>query len=1059
MNTIPVKFDNLKHVFHLADIHIRLFKRHEEYREVFDTLYEDLRSRDTENSVILVAGDIFHTKLDMSPELVSLTSDFLRSLASIAPTLVTDGNHDLNLSNLHRMRSLEPIITNISSDDLHYLRESGIYQIADTQLAVFSITDDQELWPKAEDMDSDVKLVTYHGPVFGAKTDTNYTITSRHVVETRFYGFDIAMLGDIHKAQNICDENPIIRYCGSLIQQNHGENLDGHGYTLWNIPEQTYEHVEIKNDIGYVTLEVTDENYNSFEIPDDLPDNLRLRLFISGLKNSQLKKAVARIKKKYNVLHVSINPSRINAGTMSPGASQFDIGDLNNTNIQNNLIKDYLQTNRPTLTDDMIQDVLDINNRMNGKIQYSDQSRNIHWKPLYFKYSNLFSYGEDNYIDFTNLNGTYGIFGPNASGKSSSMESLIYVLFDKTPRAFRGDHIMNTRKTTFECELAFEVNGDRYVIKRLGKKNKNGSVRVDVDFWKEKDDGSVISLNGEDRFDTNANIRSVVGTYEDFILTTLSGQNVSSLFIDKSNTERKNLLNQFMGLNVFESLYQAANEEIKQMQGVLKKFNRDDYNQELKELDEEIAETKDKLDEVQTETDRISRLIEDNQAEIEALSAQKINVPISTHDITVLEKEITQLENKKEAIEKNLGVLEDERDILQSKLSTAEEKMEEFDPDTLEEENNLYEEYSKQLSEVSTEYKLLNSQLESINENIKNLGDFKYNPDCEVCIENNKSKLDKIEELKVKAGEIKEEMKDKARWIKSYEDSVDEYMESVEKYKSYLSVKSNLETHSSALATANNNIDKYRNQIQSIESDIREKESQIKQSKEYKDSFKKNQKIDESIAEIRHTQQQLKEEFTEFNTQKIDLHSSLRVDQNKKETILEQLDEISDMEKEYEAYGYYLETVSRDGLPYDLISKTIPSIESEINAILSQIANFSIALDVDGKNFGGRIVYDHEKSWPLENSSGMERFISSLAIRVALLRASNLPKSNFLIIDEGMGSLDTEYLHGMQLMFDLLKAQFEFVIIISHLDNIRDMVDEVIEITQNNGYSHINTLK
>ena len=62
----------------------------------------------------------------------------------------------------------------------------------------------------------------------------------------------------------------------------------------------------------------------------------------------------------------------------------------------------------------------------------------------------------------------------------------------------------------------------------------------------------------------------------------------------------------------------------------------------------------------------------------------------------------------------------------------------------------------------------------------------------------------------------------------------------------------------------------------------------------------------------------------------------------------------------------------------------------------------------------------------------------------------------FLIIDEGMGSLDTEFLHGMQLMFDLLKSQFDFVIVISHLDNIRDMVDNILEIRSTNGYSHIN---
>ena len=57
-----------------------------------------------------------------------------------------------------------------------------------------------------------------------------------------------------------------------------------------------------------------------------------------------------------------------------------------------------------------------------------------------------------------------------------------------------------------------------------------------------------------------------------------------------------------------------------------------------------------------------------------------------------------------------------------------------------------------------------------------------------------------------------------------------------------------------------------------------------------------------------------------------------------------------------------------------------------------------------------------------------------------------------------MGTLDTEFLHGMQLMFDLLKSQFDFVIVISHLDNIRDMVDNILEIKNTNGYSHINIL-
>lgn len=1058
MNIIPVEFDRLDTVYHLADIHIRLFKRHNEYRQVFKTLYEDIASRDVGNSVILVAGDILHAKLDMSPEMISLTAEFFRNLADIAPTLITDGNHDLNLSNLHRMRSLEPIIGNMTHPNLHYLRDSGIYEVADTQFAVFAITDEPKLWPKAEDLTSKVKIATYHGPVFGAKTDTNYTITSRHVIETQFYGYDIAMLGDIHKAQDISKKDPIIRYCGSLVQQNHGETIKGHGYTLWDIRNLTYEHVEIENDIGYATIEVSKDELKTFKVPDDLPKNLRLRLFYSDLSNTEIKRVVNKIKKKYNILHLTVNPSRMNAVGMPQHSPQIDIGDLNNINIQNNLIKDFLEKNRPNLTEQTIQDVLTVNNQINGKIQYSDQSRNIHWKPVYFKFSNLFSYGEDNYIDFTTLEGANGIFAPNASGKSSSMESLIFTLFDKTPRAFRGDHIMNTSKKTFECEFGFLVNGEKYVIKRIGKKNKNGSVRVDVEFWKEKDDGEIVNLNGEDRFGTNANIRAVVGTYEDFILTTLSGQNGSSLFIDKSNTERKNLLNQFMGLNIFESLYQAANEEIKQIQGVLKKFNREEYTEEMNDLQDEIEDLRLNLDSVQTEVDDLERLLENNQSEIEALSAQKINVPASTHDIKSLESQIDKLENKKSAIQKNIDVLMGDKQVIESKITTAVEKLAEYDPDKLRKDADLYQEYSMHLAEHTAEHKLLLQQLSSIEETVEQLSGFKYNPDCDICIENNKSKIDQIEKLQKKSGKLREDITDAARWISADEEGLEKHSGSVEKYKSYLSVKKNLEDLQFQSQGIMNDLDRYKNQINSITSEINELKTNIKQSEDYLESIEKNRQIDGKISVLRADRQDIKTKFTDANTKKIDLHSSLKVNQNKLESIINRLEDINEMEKEYEAYGYYLETVSRDGLPYYLISKTIPTIEAEINSILSQIVPFSIALDVDGKNFGGRIVYDHEKSWPLENSSGMERFISSLAIRVALLRASNLPKSNFLIIDEGMGSLDTEYLHGMQMMFDLLKTQFDFLIIISHLDNIRDMVDDVIEITKVNGYSHINTL-
>ena len=96
---IPVQFDRLDTIYHTADIHIRNVKRHKEYREVFERTYDAIKD-DTNNAVVVVAGDIVHAKLEMSPELVDLTFDFFKDLANILPTIIyidltTFSNFDL----------------------------------------------------------------------------------------------------------------------------------------------------------------------------------------------------------------------------------------------------------------------------------------------------------------------------------------------------------------------------------------------------------------------------------------------------------------------------------------------------------------------------------------------------------------------------------------------------------------------------------------------------------------------------------------------------------------------------------------------------------------------------------------------------------------------------------------------------------------------------------------------------------------------------------------------------------------------------------------------------
>ena len=151
----------------------------------------------------------------------------------------------------------------------------------------------------------------------------------------------------------------------------------------------------------------------------------------------------------------------------------------------------------------------------------------------------------------------------------------------------------------------------------------------------------------------------------------------------------------------------------------------------------------------------------------------------------------------------------------------------------------------------------------------------------------------------------------------------------------------------------------------------------------------------------------------------------------------------------------YTQAIGRDGIPYEIISAVVPEIEKEVNTMLSQIVEFSIELETDGKNVTPYIVYDKNR-WPLELSSGLERFISSLAIRVGLINVSNLPRPNFLVIDEGFGTADADNLSSMSTLFSYLKSHFDFVFVVSHLDAMKDMVDTHIEIKKENGFSKVN---
>jgi len=87
--------------------------------------------------------------------------------------------------------------------------------------------------------------------------------------------------------------------------------------------------------------------------------------------------------------------------------------------------------------------------------------------------------------------------------------------------------------------------------------------------------------------------------------------------------------------------------------------------------------------------------------------------------------------------------------------------------------------------------------------------------------------------------------------------------------------------------------------------------------------------------------------------------------------------------------------------------------------------------------------------------SGAEKTLAAMAIRLALLSVSSLPKSDIFILDEPGAALDVDNMDGFISILELIKTYFKTVILISHLDNLKDCVDQQIVIDKKDGFAHI----
>jgi DNA repair exonuclease SbcCD ATPase subunit len=1027
---------------HLADVHWRGLSRHSEYRSSFEDAFCKMRRESPD--AIFVVGDIVHSKTQgISPELISNLTWWFRELDSIAPTFVSLGNHDGLITNPDREDAVSPILNALELSNMTLLKGSQKLHF-DTKLDISNFCPfDVEGWKSIGPTDGRLNLALFHGPVGGSQSDDGWELEGEVDIEF-FKDYDFVMLGDIHKRQTL-DVAGRILYCGSTIQQNYGETPNK-GFSVWEIRSSNdfkHRHVEVAHCSPFVTLDWQGTTSELLADASVHPDGARFRVRTSkSISQTDIKQLHAALREQKSATEIVFK---------SESAPEADSSELEAISLEKLNTKDpkfiaELVIGYPTeasLNDGMKSKVVEQVLQYCDRIAKMDGSANGRWSIRKLEFDNTFGYGKGNIIDFSELDGITGIFGQNRVGKSSVCGTLMYSLFNSTDRGSMPNlHVINTRKGHCEAKLTLEKNDKLYRIERqtARKENRKGeqSGVTSLNFFEVDSEGNVLlDLCDEQRRETDKVVRDVIGTADDFLLTSFAAQGEMNTFIEQKATVRKNILSRFLELEVFDQINEMVKADSQSVRSLIKSAPSRDFDFMLLAENRKLSNAARSREDFQERATEIRESIKRLELSIMTRSDSG---KYTSEEVTEQETKLKEVQSLFNAHISRVDELSSSIEDLNAKIEKIEELRSNFPIEDLKESLRGFRELETRIMSVKHDadkekqkQKILAKQIEVLDE--VPCGD-NY-PTCPFITDAHKAKSSlklsnrNLGHINTELDELKHKFSKNS--IKDLEAKLEKYDEFIGKHNRLKLEKSNLETRRAETKT----------RMSKLEADIKSMTVLLEE-------MRLNVSTDESLHQLKKIRQELnslKQEESRNQSEIVRFSEEIGLAQSNIKKLEEDRKILQDAMEQFTVYDIIQQATSRNGVPLSIIRKRLPEINAEIASILQNVAGFTVELESpDGSNDMEVFINYGDSRRIIECGSGMEKMMSSLAIRVALSNVSQLPKSDLFIIDEGFGALDANNVEACNRFLESLKKWFRCILVISHVDAVKDAVDNVIVI-------------
>lgn len=758
------------------------------------------------------------------------------------------------------------------------------------------------------------------------------------------------------------------------------------------------------------------------------------------------------ISKKYNVpknrIEFNFVPVTINDKGEKISLNNNIIENIQDPKFQSSLFEEYLELKN--IEDVDMEAIHAIDAEVNSYIDFDSYKNYKRYVFKYVKWSNYLSYGADNYFDFTKLKGLVLLNGnpENQCGKTTfAIDLLRFALFGKADKSPTLDSVFNIylpEVTEVVVEACIEIEGIDYVIRRtinrppLKKRTSKSKAKQSIEYFRLLDGETELLENCQDESvgKTNQLIKESVGNIEDFNLVMSATSYSLGELLRMGQSDKGRLFSRWLGLLSLEKKEEITKklfkEKIAQTFESLK-YNRETLQQEIEDYTICIENNKNSIikkhEEQNKSAEIINKLDKDKLAVIS--SKKEIKSELERLDVTTIENQITRLTNELTSKRANMQKMKEEY------LANLKDAV--FNKEDLDVARKNKEEWKTKTDELRSTV----IQLKKQNTEITNLINQGLCPTCGQPIDvDNKNKH--IYENNVEIDRLISEGILAKKKVDEFENEINKL--EIEKERVEKKVKSEL-----TMTALKSNIDTLKLQISELERKKVEFETN-------KDNLKWNNEINLKVNNINvsiSNETRIKENLIkEIQNLTNDINTYTKSIEDRKKLIEKILKE----EEIKRNWNIYQELVGKNGIVKIVLKKALPSINNELSRLLNGLCDFKVILSISDDNKVCLDLYKDGQKLDLGMaSSGFEGTMASLALRAALGNMATMPKPNFIVLDEIINTIGNENLPNIKKLFNRILSNYNFIVHITHMENIYDWHDMTITVTKNGNISTISS--